>query len=521
MPYFTPETVLGRGTFGTVYGAVARDGTPVAVKFQSVLPCDVVALADELKCHKLVAAEPHPNVLRVSTWFVDQGLGKVALLMDAGALTLHGLLKSQSWRVDPPLVAHLAWQLAAGVRHMHKLEIIHRDLKPANCILFCRMAGLELQISDFGASRVVSCREQTTMDVTTGPYRAPEMFRLVECCLGNEKASSSSPGSQSSRPVPSPLGFPMDIWAAGCIFGELSLGKVLFQIGDSDLTVLGCMVARLGGPPDGMSVPGWNADKLRGLVPEHCRRLKDIAPLWGCEQVAKVVLQCCQWEPGARPTAAVVAEELLQQEAQLELVPPVRAADALSRDARDEGSADVVRAQAAEPLRPTQHGDGEQSAAAKPLQATVGGEACADSTTRLCECPGRNCGGGVHGLQPCRVALDPDAERYCRHCRCTAVSCQSRRLRAPWCYRHALLACGRELELTSLLAKAGALPYMVPADISALFRAEPQVSHDLLLEVVVSFLKEPAAMALFLETSLPKKYTGREFGRSLLSVCWA
>ena len=105
------------------------------------------------------------------------------------------------------------YQLLRGLKYIHSANVIHRDIKPGN--LFIKAKDLSLKIGDYGLARVFDGRYDhsgyLTALVSTRYYRAPE----VMLNLGNYTKK-------------------IDIWSAGCVFGEMLLGKTVFS-GENDL----------------------------------------------------------------------------------------------------------------------------------------------------------------------------------------------------------------------------------------------------------------------------------------------
>jgi serine/threonine protein kinase len=85
---------------------------------------------------------------------------------------------------------------------MHKHGFFHRDLKPENVLISDR--GI-LKLIDFGLARQIRSRPPFTDYVATRWYRAPEII------LRSTTYNS-----------------PVDIFAFGCIMGELYLMKPMF-----------------------------------------------------------------------------------------------------------------------------------------------------------------------------------------------------------------------------------------------------------------------------------------------------
>src|SRR5690606_20342001 len=95
----------------------------------------------------------------------------------------------------------------------HSHDIIHRDIKPENLLIDTRTCVLKL--CDFGFARTMGSSPRDLTDyVATRWYRSPELL------LG---ASSYS--------------FPVDIWAIGCIMGEITDGNPMFP-GESEIDQL-------------------------------------------------------------------------------------------------------------------------------------------------------------------------------------------------------------------------------------------------------------------------------------------
>ena len=118
-------------------------------------------------------------------------------------------------------IKQLMLQLCSALEYMHDNWVIHRDLKTSNLLY----TNGKLSICDFGMARRYSDPIQPyTKEVVTLWYRPPEIL------LGAPTYS-----------------IPVDIWSAGCIFGELISGKPLFQ-GEGELDQISKIFSVLGAP---------------------------------------------------------------------------------------------------------------------------------------------------------------------------------------------------------------------------------------------------------------------------------
>mmetsp|Transcript_37268 Transcript_37268/g.27517 ORF Transcript_37268/g.27517 Transcript_37268/m.27517 type:complete len:195 (+) Transcript_37268:552-1136(+) len=119
-------------------------------------------------------------------------------------------------------IMKIMWQLLEGVRHLHSQMIMHRDLKPDNILLDKRG---NVRIGDFGLGKKISfAARRNSNSIVSLWYRAPEVI------LGSESYD-----------------FGVDVWSLGCIFGELLIGRPLFNY-SKDNVVLDKIFKLLGTP---------------------------------------------------------------------------------------------------------------------------------------------------------------------------------------------------------------------------------------------------------------------------------
>lgn len=125
-------------------------------------------------------------------------------------------------------IRNFLYQIVCGVKYIHLANVVHRDLKPGNILVSSR--GV-LKICDFGLARAISVapsnrsEEPITNYVATRWYRAPELI-LRSTHYGKE----------------------VDMWAVGCILGEL-YGRQPLMPGKSLVHQLHEIIKYLGSPP--------------------------------------------------------------------------------------------------------------------------------------------------------------------------------------------------------------------------------------------------------------------------------
>lgn len=109
--------------------------------------------------------------------------------------------------IAPAVLKSLLHQLLCGLAYLHDAAVLHRDLKPANILVTSR--GV-VKIADLGLARLVANPLQSLYAgdkvVVTIWYRAPELL------LGARH-----------------YGTPIDMWAVGCIWGELLALRPMFK----------------------------------------------------------------------------------------------------------------------------------------------------------------------------------------------------------------------------------------------------------------------------------------------------
>ncbi|XP_043241124.1 cyclin-dependent kinase 20-like [Amphibalanus amphitrite] len=232
------------------YKVVSRIGEGahgVVLRAESLLTGDVVALKKValkrledglpltmLREIKTLQQLESRHVVRLLDVF-PQGPGFV-LVFEHMVTDLAEIIRDADRPLPAPHVKNYMQALLRGTGYLHCRGIVHRDLKPANLLISA--AGV-LKLADFGLSRVLDRGRLYSHQVATRWYRAPELL------YGARQYDQG-----------------VDLWAVGCIFGELLNRSPIFR-GENDIDQLLVVLRTLGSPTEeswpGMSqLPDFN-----------------------------------------------------------------------------------------------------------------------------------------------------------------------------------------------------------------------------------------------------------------------
>ncbi|KAF9328766.1 Cyclin-dependent kinase 10 [Podila minutissima] len=188
---------VGEGTYGVVYKAKdKKTGDIVALKrIRMERESDGLPISS-LREIKLLKTLRHENVVFVKEVAVGRDLDQIFLVMEYCEQDMAALMDNIKKPYAPSEVKCLMYQLLKGIEYCHDHYVIHRDLKLSNLLLNAQ--GI-LKIADFGLARSFGMPSRPmTPKVVTLWYRAPELL------LGDPSYTTA-----------------VDMWSAGCIFGEL------------------------------------------------------------------------------------------------------------------------------------------------------------------------------------------------------------------------------------------------------------------------------------------------------------
>ncbi|CAF0744624.1 unnamed protein product [Adineta steineri] len=163
----------------------------------------------------------HPNIVKLHDVFLTDE--RCYFLLEYMNEDLKRYL-DRNRPLERKIIKSFTHQLLEAIFYCHRHRIIHRDIKPHNILV--NNEG-RVKMCDFGLARAFTIPMKIyTHEIVTLWYRAPEIL------LGSLN-----------------YGTPVDMWAIGCIFGEMYQGWPLFH-GDSEIDQIFQIFKLLGTPSE-------------------------------------------------------------------------------------------------------------------------------------------------------------------------------------------------------------------------------------------------------------------------------
>uniref|UniRef100_A0A182QRM4 non-specific serine/threonine protein kinase n=1 Tax=Anopheles farauti TaxID=69004 RepID=A0A182QRM4_9DIPT len=176
----------------------------------------------------------HPNII---SYLGSSVRGDLLLIemeyADGGTLAQMLSERSQGEPLPERFVLNIFEQLTSAISYMHSQNILHRDLKTANVFLHGKGT---VKVGDFGISKIMNTNVHAQTVLGTPYYFSPEM------CEGKEYNEKS------------------DVWALGCILGEMCCLKKAFTASNLSELVAKIMTAEY------VPLPRGYSDSLRHVL---------------------------------------------------------------------------------------------------------------------------------------------------------------------------------------------------------------------------------------------------------------
>ncbi|KAA6399900.1 MAG: putative Cyclin-dependent kinase 7 [Streblomastix strix] len=213
---------LGEGTFNKVYQVrIDENNDIVAVKRgkKGNNEEQTMYAQNEAKIlHKLA----HPNIVQLKDYFIDEKK-RPCLVFDVCDTDLRKILQDITAPLPLPIRREYLRYILLALEHCHSQKIVHLDVKPENFLI---SSDRILKLSDFSFAIDLNDNQcLKTAKIFSRWYSPPEII------FGSSQVDPS-----------------IDIWAAGCILGEMIQCKRPLFPGSTDIEQLQLIFNQIGNP---------------------------------------------------------------------------------------------------------------------------------------------------------------------------------------------------------------------------------------------------------------------------------
>jgi len=221
------QTKLGKGAYGIVWKAVdKKSGQTVAVKkifdaFQNAT--DAQRTFREIMF--LQELNAHDNIIKLLNVLKAENDRDIYLTFEYMESDLHAVIRANILMdVHKSYIMH---QIFRSLKYMHSAQLLHRDIKPSNVLL---NSDCHVKMADFGLARSIAQLDTEEGNPALTDYVATRWYRAPEILLSSYRYTTG-----------------VDMWACGCILGELINGKPIFP-GSSTMNQLDRILEITGRP---------------------------------------------------------------------------------------------------------------------------------------------------------------------------------------------------------------------------------------------------------------------------------
>jgi mitogen-activated protein kinase 15 len=225
LKYYDVGLKIGKGAYGVVWKCEDKKKKTVYALKKNFDAFQNTQDAQRIYREIILLQEfDHENIVKLNKVMKADNDRDIYMLFEYSETDLYAVLKANI--LEDVHKQFVIYQLLKSLKYMHSAGIIHRDLKPSNILI---NQDCTIKLADFGLARSI-----ITEPGEPGPVLSDNVvsrwYRPPEILLNSKKYSK-----------------PLDIWSAGCIFGEMLLGKVLFP-GDSPTNQLDRILQFTGRP---------------------------------------------------------------------------------------------------------------------------------------------------------------------------------------------------------------------------------------------------------------------------------
>ncbi|CAD7936392.1 unnamed protein product [Amoebophrya sp. A120] len=220
---------LGKGAYGIVWKAIDKKSRDVVAlkKCYDAFQNATDAQRTFREIMFLQDLSGHENIVHLINVLKADNDRDIYIVTDYMESDLHAVIRANI--LEDIHKQYIIYQMLRCLKYMHTGKMLHRDIKPSNILL---NSDCLVKVCDFGLARTATQMSQEKGDpapVLTD-YVATRWYRAPEILLGSTSYT-----------------YGVDIWAVGCILGELLNGKPIFP-GSSTMNQLDRILEVTGRP---------------------------------------------------------------------------------------------------------------------------------------------------------------------------------------------------------------------------------------------------------------------------------
>jgi len=219
---------LGKGAYGIVWRALDKK-TKEVVALKKIFDAFQNATDAQRTFREIMFLQEmdgHEHIIRLTNVLKADNDRDIYLVFEYMETDLHAAIRANI--LQDIHKQYILWQSLKALKYMHSAELLHRDMKPSNLLL---NSDCLMKVADFGLARSLSeARQLASESSPLTDYVATRWYRAPEILLGS--------GTYS---------YAVDMWAVGCILGEMLVGKPIFP-GTSTMNQLEKITLLIGCP---------------------------------------------------------------------------------------------------------------------------------------------------------------------------------------------------------------------------------------------------------------------------------
>lgn len=199
---------LGKGAYGIVWKAHDKK-TKEVVALKKIFDAFQNATDAQRTYREVVFLQQmgnHENIVQLQNVLKADNDRDIYLIFEYMETDLHAVIRASI--LEEIHKQYIMYQIFRSLKFMHSAALLHRDIKPSNVLL---NSECQVKMADFGLARSLAQLGAEEGNPVLTDYVATRWYRAPEILLSSTRYT-----------------YGVDMWACGCILGELLNGKPIF-----------------------------------------------------------------------------------------------------------------------------------------------------------------------------------------------------------------------------------------------------------------------------------------------------